>query len=278
MSVKIKDQLSPSRMMKFMKCPRDFKYSQMELISPVMDTTAMTFGRVIHEAIKLYFETIPAVPERNNWKKIIKSTAISSLKRKWDGTLSSRTRTANTCIENFVRMEYMRYKAIYEARELDSFKPNVFEKDLYSKHFHAYPDFFYDGLLIDWKTNKKAELTEEYKLELWVQAEILDYHGYKTDDLRLGFLRHSKLLSCPKPEFSWLYEVKEKIKDAIQVDNFPPDKKYLCYWCKNKLRCDYDPSKDTYGEIFSISPMFNKSPFHKEIIPQRILFENIYGT
>jgi hypothetical protein len=261
-------------MMDFKKCPRFFKYKSLQIFHPVVDQTRLLFGGIIHKAIKKYYQAIPDIPRKNTYVNQIKSTADSALKQAWVDWGSQLARflsTANKMIENFVKFEIWRYK-----NKGTPFRPTVFEKDLASSRFHALPDVYDRGLLIDWKTGKSQQLKLEYKMELWIQAEVLDANGWKTDDLRMGLLRYNKFVGCPEPNFSWLYQERDKVNEAIESNSFPPNYSHLCWWCEYKLRCDYEGSDDPTGKPCHIKQRLSISSWNKPIRPQKILFVNPY--
>jgi len=258
--------ISPSRLMTYTKCPRKYEYGELSFYHPLTDMTARLFGKAVHRAIELYYGSIT----QNPTKATIRSTIERQFQLAWDSRVTGRLRNEyNTCRDNFMAFEFWRL-----SEKQTPFKPDIVEKDTYSQKFHAIIDWFKDGRLIDFKTNKKAELTPEYQIELWTQAEVLKFVGHKVKTMELFFLKQNKLIKVPKANFGWLYNLRQNVLDAVSGKVFPPKRSILCHWCDYKLRCDYVPKKArNYTQRKFALWSDTEDAWNKPIIPQWITHE-----
>jgi len=266
--VKDRKVFSPSRMMSHGKCARKYEYNDLPFSTPVRDKTALLFGKSVHLAIEKYNGSIT----QNPLKRTIRSTIEKQFQLAWDSRVSGRLRgDYHLCRDNFMAFEFWRLAEIGSSGD---FKPNVCEVDTYSNKFHAIIDWFKNGRLIDFKTNKKAELDISYQVQMWTQAEVLKFAGFEVKSLELFFLRHNKLMKVPKPNFAWLYKIRQGVMDAIASNHFPPNRSILCHWCDHKLRCDYvDKKVKNYSRRkFSLWSETADS-WNKAIMPQWITHE-----
>lgn len=254
---------SPSRINLFKKCPRKYYYDDKGLIVPAVDSTPALLGRSVHRGIKNYYDSLRSTPTL----KEINAVGEKSFNDAWDSRLSNRLRRdLKLLLANFLKFEEWRLK-----NEEKPFKPEVCEEDLTSSKFHAFPDWFHGGRLIDWKTGRNPNITEDLQLEMWVQAEILTFLGYKVDSIQLVFLRFNKFVNLPPPNFAWLYEQRQTVIDSIRANYFPPNVSILCHYCHYKLICEYSPAhlKVPLDEPIKMWTGL-ETIWDQKIIPQRI--------
>ena len=273
MSVDPNDPVSSSGMTDYKQCPRFFRYTSLGLFHPVVDKTRSEFGSVIRKAIKKYYRSIKDKPDKKNYLKEIRTTSDNALKQVWKeyGSEMARfLRTANKMMENFKKFEVWRYN-----NRGTPFRPTVFDKPLYSKRFYALPDVYDRGLVMDWKTGKKQQLTLEYRVDMWIQAEVLEANGFKVDKMSACFLRYNRIVKCNKPNLDWLYKEREELKKSIKANKFTPKYSTDCRRCEYKLRCDYEGLKRSVRQIYPNTQNYTISAWNRPIKPQRILVDNL---
>lgn len=261
--VQKRKSFSPSRINLFKKCPRKYYYDDKRIKVPVVDSSPAILGRSVHRGIKDYYDSIKPNPTLKEMMVIGEKCFNDAFSPK----LSNRLRkTLKLVLINFLKFEEWRLK-----NKEKPFKPEVCEQDLASEKFHARPDWFHGGRLIDWKTGKNPNITEDLQLEMWVQAEILTFLGYKVDSIQLVFLRFNKFVDLPPPNFAWLDKQRQTVIDSIKANYFPPNISILCHYCSYKLICEYSPSHlkvpldkplDMWAGLETI--------WNQKIIPQRI--------
>lgn len=254
---------SPSRLMLFKKCPRKYLFADNDIQQPIRDKTPLWLGKSVHKGIEVYYDALSPNPSSAEIKRI----AEKAFNDNFDARLSNKIRKIkNQCLDNFVKFELWRLNSGEKP-----FKPEVVEKDLYSKKFHCWSDWYHGGRIIDWKTGKNPKLTEDLQIELWVQAEVLIANGYEVESIQLCFLRFNKFINLPKPNLGWLYDQRKGAMESIKLNYFPPKVSILCHWCPYKIRCEYDHIKEKLAKIEPVDLWETiETTIDTPIIPQRI--------
>lgn len=241
--ITLKDQLSPNRLVKFRKCPKNFQYRQLEYPRKVADTTAMDFGKMLHLIQERFYQNIPIHPTHQE----IIDEAQSCLEHEWLPRFQSKQRTAKTAVANFILFEKWRLDTASEDNipyKVEDDEENVIdpiiETDVYSDMFHAIVDFYWraHSMLIDWKFGKSNTVYDGYKVQLSVERHVLEFNEMPVKVASLGFLRKStqptRVSTYP---ITMLKEMRDRLVSAVESNFFIRKEGPLCWYCEDFIRC-----------------------------------------
>lgn len=242
--VTLKEQLSPNRLVKFRKCPKNFQYRQLEYPRKVADTTAMDFGKMLHLIQERFYEEIALFPTTDE----ITTEANLALNHEWLPRFQSKQRTAKKAVANFILFEKWRLseaerlKIPYKVEDEDGTVTDpIIETDVYSDIFHAIVDFYWkaNAMLVDWKFGKSDTVYDGYKVQLSVERHVLEYNDLTVKFAGLGFLRKS---AQPKRVATYNItilkeEMRERLLSAVENNYFVRKESPLCWYCEDFIRC-----------------------------------------
>jgi len=262
---------SPSRVGNYFKCPAKFGYSEKNYPRMMTDDTARAFGRMVHRAKEGFYNRI----SENPTNKSILEVANIALAFEWLPRFQSKQRTAKKIMANFVMFERNRlkeaekqdvpYKEVVEMPEdwvdvkpktreerikrgrIHVYKEGerylklvspLIEVDLGSDLFHAKIDFYWNGMLVDWKFGKSTTVYEELKLQLSIEKQVLETNDYPVNFCGLGFLRKSARPTNVAPYSLGVVKSRRmRVVNAIKANRFPRKKGPLCWYCEFYTLC-----------------------------------------
>ena len=114
----------------------------------------------------------------------------------------------------------------------------LIEIDFGSDLFHGRIDFYWNGMVIDWKFGGNYTVFDELKLQLSIEKHVLENNDHTVNFCGLGFLRKS-----PRPIKFAPYSIgviksrRMRIVNAIKADRFPRKKGPLCWYCEYYTIC-----------------------------------------
>lgn len=102
-------------------------------------------------------------------------------------------------------------------------------------------------LILDYKTSKKAEITDDYRLQLSIYGMLYEELAKLPDDVGIFFLKHGRELRIPMTPLmaSRAKEEVAAVHDGTrsrEIDDYPKKPSYLCKWSTGQ--CDF------YNECF----------------------------
>lgn len=242
--VTVKEQISPYRLNKYRKCPKNFQYRQLGLPKQKGDDTALEFGKMLHLIQEMFYDKIPENPTKDKITQI----AGLCLEHEWLPRFQSKQRTAKRAVANFILFEQWRlseskkknipYKVVDDEGKLID---PIIETDIYSDLFHAVVDFCWQAnqMLLDWKFGKSNTVYESYKIQLSIERHVLEFNEIPVNFAGFGFLRKS-----PQPvrvatyNVSMLKGFRTALLSAIASNHFPCKEGPLCWYCEDFTRCE----------------------------------------
>jgi len=227
--------VSQSALNKFRDCPKQYWFGYCTDFQPIYySQDAFDVGKYAHKAIELYYKhsfVFGATEEE------ILFYSYKNLKKVWDTTLSvADFSKAYTSLQN-----HANWLSEYELSEI----PSV-EDDVYTKKWHAIVDFRTSKKVIDWKTNKYASLSYQYRIQAQINKWAIDgkygtnlehfyfFFLYPNEWRTVAFNKKSQLKVAQ--EVLMLYEAMQK---AYDNDEFlaKPRTEHGCNGCPYHYYC-----------------------------------------
>ena len=223
----------------------------------------MTRGSVVHSVLEYFFDAPLDGVDESNFRQKFQSLLFSSLIKEWDGRkkeldsyrlgpeqLQLYFEETVVMLLNWlnafcVKIE-KRKKPLADAfRELSP----VSKEELYESQAHAVRGFI-DSILhvdgevhiMDYKTSKSPEITDEYHLQLAIYAMLYEEkHGVPPHKVGINFLRHgeklvpvdSQLIDFAKREVALVHQKTQSDK----MDEYQKCVSPRCKWCDFYERC-----------------------------------------
>jgi putative RecB family exonuclease len=274
---------SPSSILTYRQCPRKYFYRYIAKL-PVSKSIHLIRGSVAHKVLEdVYDVDISNIPEesflitmkyvlqelfRKEWEK--SSEELISLGMS-ENELQSYYDETRVMINNFFhylvdRMQQLQGVSIKEA--FAQVKP-MREVELHSKYHHVrgYADAIQrEGeklIIIDYKTSKKMEISEDYRLQLGIYCLIYEEMERAPDEIGIFFLKHGRELRMPVTR-----DMIEMARHEIQaihlntksknIKDYPRKMSSLCKWstgqcefydtCFSKTLDEYDEAPVQIGK------------------------------
>ena len=254
---------SPSSILTFKHCPRKFYY-QYILKLPTKKSFALVRGSIVHSVIEDFFKIDISKVSHNNYELIFKTLIFDLFKQDWLKNIdqinelvpelnlqefyySETADMLNNWYSSFI--EKLQKKIITSnLREAFKSLTPITETRIIDESLNvqgvidAILKTEYGIKLIDYKTSKRDEISEEYKLQLAIYA-LLYKNQYNEIPYEVGihFLKHDEkfipvndnLLSFAKTEIT---DVQEKTQTQ-EVENYNKSPGPLCKWRDGE--CDF---------------------------------------
>ena len=254
---------SPSSILTFKHCPRKFYY-QYILKLPTKKSFALVRGSIVHSVIEDFFKIDISKVSHNNYELIFKTLIFDLFKQDWLKNIdqinelvpelnlqefyySETADMLNNWYSSFI--EKLQKKIITSnLREAFKSLTPITETRIIDESLNvqgiidAILKTEYGIKLIDYKTSKRDEISEEYKLQLAIYA-LLYKNQYNEMPYEVGihFLKHDEkfipvndnLLALAKTEIT---DVQEKTQTQ-EVENYNKSPGPLCKWRDGE--CDF---------------------------------------
>lgn len=256
---------SPSSINTYNQCPRKYYYSYIAKL-PTKDSIHLIRGSITHRVLEDFFKpNLGLFSKESNWKDMLFKRALSLFENHW---LQHRFQLASLnlnkeelffyfeetklMIVNWIsffnkRIDAQMQKGLNFFEAFQKLIP-ITEKEYHSEvhQVHGFIDAIeeLDGKirLMDYKTSKKFEITEDYKLQLAIYA-LLYYEKHKKlpDHVGIYFLKGEERLLTVDEQLLKLakFEI-EQIHAATEtedIDDYPKKESPLCKWSTGE--CDF---------------------------------------
>ena len=229
--------ISQSQINLYRSCPHAYELSYRYNCEPMMfDPSILYVGRAVHDAIDKYYKHSHT---QSTDKALITSLTYKQLRNEWDTTLPvDYLKKAYQCIQNF---------AEFESNNNSSSNPMT-EIKVVSNGLLGIIDYvdLENEQFIDWKTNARASLGYDYKLQavmyrLLIKEEFdVDIKKFRfqflfPNEFREAKFSNSKIMDIEKDLFAFV----EQIKESWQTLNFPkkPRLPSTCKYCSYRYYC-----------------------------------------
>lgn len=259
---------SPSSIGTFKHCPRKYFYQYIKKL-PVRENIHLLRGKIAHTVLEKFFDINPEILNQENyveeltyylknlfhalWSKektrIIKlGLTEDQMVFYYEETILMLANWLNHIFER-IRKELDHTKNFIEV--FHTIKPAVIEEEFRSeihkvRGFVDYIEIKGDKVkIMDYKTSKKKEMSEQYKLQLAIYALLYEEkYGKRADKVGLWLLKHGELtLPVDEELINFAKFEIEQIHYATQtkdISDYGRKEGPLCKWSTGQ--CDfYDP-------------------------------------
>ncbi len=254
---------SPSSILTFKHCPRKFYY-QYILKLPTKKSFALIRGTIVHSVIEDFFKINISKVSHNNYEIVFKTLIFDLFKQNWLKNIDQINELVPELdLQEFYYTETAEMLNNWYSLFIEKLQDKIIGSNLKEAFKSLTPitetriineELKVQGiidailktekgiLLIDYKTSKKDEINEEYKLQLAIYA-LLYKNQYNELPFEVGihFLKHDEkfipvddnLLSFAKAEITDVQE-KTQTQDA---ENYKRSPGPLCKWKGGE--CDF---------------------------------------
>ncbi|MBS3107915.1 PD-(D/E)XK nuclease family protein [Candidatus Woesearchaeota archaeon] len=256
---------SPSSINTYKQCPRKYYYSYIAKL-PTKDSIHLIRGSITHKVLEDFFKpNLGIFSQEPNWKDMLLKRALSLFEQYW---LQHRFQLASLNLNKEELSFYFEETKLMIVNWI-SFLNKKIEKEISkgSNFFEAFQKLtpltekeynseehqvrgFIDAIeeldgkirLMDYKTSKKFEITDEYKLQLAIYALLyFEKHKKLPDHVGIYFLKGEErllnvdenLLKLAKFEIEQIHAATE----TDQIGDYPKKESPLCRWSTGE--CDF---------------------------------------
>jgi len=252
---------SPSSINMFKQCPRRYYYSYIKKY-PTLPSIHLIRGNIAHSVLEDFFdETF----DLKNWYLCFHKKVIELLDKHWDkkskelselklqeGELMNYYQDTKNMLLNWANHFQKRFeKELLKTRDLDVTFQNLipirerkYESEKYSVRGFVDVIEEKDGIIkiTDYKTSKRARITEDYKLQLAIYSLMyLEEHGKIPHKASVFFLKYNdieievnqELIDFAKVEIEMIH-LKTKSQEK---SDYPKNPGPLCKWRTGQ--CDF---------------------------------------
>ena len=247
---------SPSSINTFKQCPRKYYYRYIER-RPTKPSIHLVRGTVAHSALEYFFEE-PLPQTGGGWKTNLQLHGLQLLERFWDEHQEEFAQLDETPQELVAYKEETKRMILtwvqqFSARIEDFLEDMSFEdafalltpqreaeykdQELNVRGYIDAIEKVHDNVeLIDYKTSKKPEITDAYRLQLGIYALLyLKRHSKVPDGVGIHFLRHEKQVMQVNDELllDAQFEIEQvhMLTQTRDIRDYPKKPSPLCNWC-----------------------------------------------
>jgi len=285
---------SPSSILTYKQCPRKYFYRYIAKL-PTGTSIHLVRGKIAHKVLEDIYDIdkqldIQRIPEES-FLVTIRFVLQEMFTKQWalnkdeltslgldDQQLIDYYNETRVMINNFFhylveRMRVLQTKEPIGLREAFSRVRPMREVELHSKahHVRGYADAIQkEGdklVIIDYKTSRKMEITDDYRLQLGIYSMIHEEIERLPDEVGVFFLKHGQELRIPVTRD--LVEAARDECNAIHMNtrskdmkDYPKHTSALCKWstgqcefyetCFSKTLDEYDVGKQGGEELVRI--------------------------
>ena len=241
--------LSPSSINQYLRCPRSFYYSKIEKRKQ-KPSIHLIRGIAVHNAIRQFYQHgfhRCGGMEYSDLRKTVNELLKDEFLNQEKGLLELKLNRDE--MEFYVRdSQNMMINFLQDFIKAGGFEAEspVLEKTLFSKKYmllgridaiHRDKD---PPLLIDYKTCKSKELTEDYKRQLGIYALLYKERFHTLPGVGIQFLKFPDGLETYRLDDSYIDSIKDLVLDihaktqSENIENYP----CTCGWCHKNYAID----------------------------------------
>ncbi len=248
---------SPSSITTYNTCPRKYYYSY-KLSLPKKDNISAITGKAVHEALEKFFKLKVEDINYKDYEMELKQYLLVMFNDSWISHMEdlNKLEINKDVIRNYYQDSYFMLSNFIEDF-LQSLKVEIHNSDfenafnkmrpltevyLFSEDHkvQGYLDVIAningDVYIIDYKTSSKDDLTDDYRLQLFIYA-LLFKEKYNRLPAKVGlhFLRHGtkKFIEVNEDmlnEAAKHCELIKKNTESDKIDDYPKNPGYYCKW------------------------------------------------
>jgi putative RecB family exonuclease len=246
----------------FKECPRKYFYRYI-MGYEILPSIYMTRGSIVHSVLEVFFDTPLDGVTDADFRSKFQSRVFSALIKEWDGRKEELAKFKLSAEQlqlyfeetvvmllNWLRsfcdkLERRKKPLAVAFKELSP----VAKEKLYESQKHAVKGFIdtvfhVDGEvhIMDYKTSKSPEITDEYHLQLAIYAMLYEEsHGVPPHKVGINFLRHGEkvlpvdqqLIEFAKREVALVHQKTQ----SDRIDDYPKCVSSACRWCDFYKHC-----------------------------------------
>ncbi|MBS3138007.1 PD-(D/E)XK nuclease family protein [Candidatus Woesearchaeota archaeon] len=247
---------SPSSINTYKQCPRKYYYQYMEKL-PTKTSIHLVRGKLTHSVLEEFFKINASIITEDNYNYLLKILISDLFKKHWAASqqeldslnlstedylfyFNETQDMINDWLELFIEKlnkELQQYTLHEAFKLLTPITEIEYSSDILGVRGFVDAIFKHDEhvKIIDYKTSKKDQITEEYKLQLGIYALLYQQkHGITPKLVGIDFLRHGErflevdnaLLKLAKKECE-LIHIRTKSDD---IKEYPKKISSLCKW------------------------------------------------
>ena len=255
---------SASSINTFKTCERKYFYHY-KLGLPSKESIPTINGKAVHTALEQFFKINPERLSFDNYENELKHHLLSSFNSAWAEAVPSLINLEQDkelikkyyedsvyMLERFADKFLFRLKQTMNGKNIveafNAVKPDT--EVAISSQTHKVRGFIDaihknngEVLILDYKTSRSDELTEEYKLQLAIYGLLFqESYGRPPDRVGLYFLRHGVEKFVPVNEELINFAIKEckyvhENSASEQIEDYPKNLGPACKWCDYKQMC-----------------------------------------
>jgi putative RecB family exonuclease len=270
---------SPSSILLYRQCPRKYFYKYIAKL-PSPKSIHLVRGSIAHKVMEDVYDIdkqldINSIPDES-FLITLKFILQEMFRKEWelrkdelaelgmdDSELNQYYNDTRVMINNFFhymvdRMQVLQTKGFSVKQAFDVVKPRR-EVELHSKahHVRGYADAIHkEGeklVIIDYKTSRKLDITDDYRLQLGIYSMIFEEIERLPDEVGIFFLKHGQELRIPVTRA--LVEKARAECTAIHMNTRSKDIKHyprhisgLCKWSTGQCEFYETCMSPTLGE------------------------------
>lgn len=231
--------ISQSALSVYRGCPRAYMFYREKKIPIFYSTDVLDCGKFVHNAIDQYYK---ARFDINDSKEDILAKTYGHLRNQWDITLPlEELKKAFSCLDNHALWEYQNHNNGVQTKPMS-------EVELKNHVFYGLVDYINlpSKKVVDWKTNKYAVLSFEYRMQAYVYKRLFE-DTFKDTLTHFYFFfltpNEWRTVKFDSPGMDKVIEevelLKESILQSIQNNDYPkkPRIDSQCINCNYRLYC-----------------------------------------
>ena len=254
---------SPSSILTFKQCPRKFYYHYIEKL-PTKKSFALIRGSIVHSVIEDFFKIDIKKVSHNNYEFVFKTLVFDLFKQNWLKNMDQINElVSDPGLQEFYYTETAEMLNNWYTLFIEKLQDKILGSNFREAFKSLTPltetkiineEFNVQGVidailttdegtkLIDYKTSKKQDIDEEYKLQLAIYALLYKYKYDKIPSkVGIHFLKYGEkfipvdnnLLDFAKTEIT---DVQEKTQ-THDLENYNKSPGPLCKWKDGE--CDF---------------------------------------
>ncbi|MEK6874155.1 MAG: PD-(D/E)XK nuclease family protein [Nanoarchaeota archaeon] len=255
---------SPSSINTFKQCPRKYYYRYIEKL-PSQPSIATTRGRIVHSVLEKIFDVGTQGVDKGNCREFFRAKIQDLLVYYWNKSRQDfidmktpaeleRITFQETMLMLLHWADYFSSKLIQHPDEFRiALKEHTPERESQFKSEELFVQGFIDAVenisgkirVMDYKTSKKDDITDEYRLQLAIYALLYkEKHSKAPDSVGIYFLKdtsHTEISVPVDQELMDLARLEIELLHMQTVNNniihYPKKPGPLCKWSSGQ--CDY---------------------------------------
>lgn len=256
---------SPSSINTFKQCPRKYYYQYIEKL-PTLPSIHLIRGNIVHSVLEDFFKLdISGIPF-DHYKENFMHFVMDRLNQLWEKNQDQLNKLGmlnqdlafyfeessimiQIWISNFIKKlekQMQKGKTLQEAFKLERPQTEIFHKSE-KYQVQGYIDAVHKDdkgniILVDYKTSKKDEMSEAYKLQLAIYAMMYsEAHGIIPKKVGINFLKFGERFIEVDDELIKLAKLEcrliQELTQEDHIDNYDKKTSPLCKWRTGQ--CDF---------------------------------------